>query len=543
MNHNTLSAILAALLVSASGLLADTIPGGDVSGTWYQSNSPYYIAGDITVPAGDTLTIEPGVVVQGLVSYGLTVQGWLEAVGTEADSIHFDWGNIRLNNAPDSSHLVYCTLSGGSMPLRCFNSRPMVSHCAIPSGGLMAVGVYNSSPRISDCIIENAGIGIDWWGDGGTISGSTIRRNIEHGVYAGDMPLLTFIDCVIDSNGGLDSPGPGVMFTSGNLAFTDCVISNNTTWDAAGGGVYCENGTATFTNCTISGNKAANPNGLAGGGGVYLSDAGATFSYCTIADNWGEGGWGWAAGAIAFDSGASLTIDHCTIDENRSFGSPAPCMCILGSGTAAITNSVISNHAGNAIYNNAGALTVEYSDVTSNPAIYGSVPAGFGVLDTVNRNGDSCDVYCNIFMDPMYADTANNDFHLTAGSPCIDAGDPESPPDPDGTIADMGAFFFFQTGLAEGRLPPDASHELRPTIVRGVLLWDCQPVSSGETGGCTRPVLLDAAGRTVMDLVPGENDVSGLAPGVYFCRLAAGFASSAEAQAQAEAVRKVVIQR
>jgi len=33
---------------------------------------------------------------------------------------------------------------------------------------------------------------------------------------------------------------------------------------------------------------------------------------------------------------------------------------------------------------------------------------------------------------------------LLEGSPCIDAGDPASPPDPDGTVADMGALYFDQ---------------------------------------------------------------------------------------------------
>jgi hypothetical protein len=42
--------------------------------------------------------------------------------------------------------------------------------------------------------------------------------------------------------------------------------------------------------------------------------------------------------------------------------------------------------------------------------------------------------------------------------------------------------------------------------------------------------LLDISGRRVLDLRPGANDVSRLAPGVYFVR-----------QAQAQAVRKVVL--
>jgi hypothetical protein len=45
--------------------------------------------------------------------------------------------------------------------------------------------------------------------------------------------------------------------------------------------------------------------------------------------------------------------------------------------------------------------------------------------------------------------------------------------------------------------------------------------------------LLDISGRKTPKLLPGPNDVRVLAPGVYFVR---------EAQAQAQAVRKVVIQ-
>ena len=41
-----------------------------------------------------------------------------------------------------------------------------------------------------------------------------------------------------------------------------------------------------------------------------------------------------------------------------------------------------------------------------------------------------------------------DDFNLTPGSPCIDAGNPLSPRDPDGTIVDMGALYFNQTGGA-----------------------------------------------------------------------------------------------
>lgn len=48
--------------------------------------------------------------------------------------------------------------------------------------------------------------------------------------------------------------------------------------------------------------------------------------------------------------------------------------------------------------------------------------------------------------DPMFVEPAFDDFNLVWGSPCIDAGDPASPPDPDGTVVDMGALYYDQGG-------------------------------------------------------------------------------------------------
>jgi YVTN family beta-propeller protein len=70
------------------------------------------------------------------------------------------------------------------------------------------------------------------------------------------------------------------------------------------------------------------------------------------------------------------------------------------------------------------------------------------------------------------------------------------------------------------------------TVVRGEL--DFQP--GRRQKAVERAELLDAGGRRVMELRPGTNDVRALAPGVYFIR-------TAQAQAQAQAIRKIVIAR
>ncbi|MBM3315013.1 hypothetical protein FJY71_04120 [candidate division WOR-3 bacterium] len=73
-------------------------------------------------------------------------------------------------------------------------------------------------------------------------------------------------------------------------------------------------------------------------------------------------------------------------------------------------------------------------------------------------------------------------------------------------------------GGAAYRARPTGSRQ--PTIVRGVLRLGAEhgPIPLGESGLYLKPraVLLDAAGRKVMDLRPSDNDVRQLAPGVYF---------------------------
>ena len=77
-----------------------------------------------------------------------------------------------------------------------------------------------------------------------------------------------------------------------------------------------------------------------------------------------------------------------------------------------------------------------------------------------------------------------------------------------------------------------------PTIVRGVILLP-RFLDPSIT-----PCLLDISGRSVLNLHTGANDVSCLSPGVYFCRLTAGSASSAQASGAehgASHVTKVVL--
>ena len=85
------------------------------------------------------------------------------------------------------------------------------------------------------------------------------------------------------------------------------------------------------------------------------------------------------------------------------------------------------------------------------------------------------------------------------------------------------------------------------TIVRGVLVLNglgTQSQSPGRDWVMSRAVLLDSGGRKVLDLMPGPNDVSRLAPGVYFVReQALGYSQRSDSPLAPSSVTKVVIGR
>ncbi len=88
-------------------------------------------------------------------------------------------------------------------------------------------------------------------------------------------------------------------------------------------------------------------------------------------------------------------------------------------------------------------LDVQYNCFFSNTANFVGYPGIFGVPIQNNHNGDPCDSYFNIFLNPQFLDTYA--FLLANNSPCIDAGDPAiadvCPPFSHGSaISDIGAY-------------------------------------------------------------------------------------------------------
>jgi len=311
-------------------------------------------------------------------------------------------------------------------------------------------------------------------------------------------------NCIIDCQ----NSGRGFYFHSNELLTSTLdgfkIINGAVT--NCGGGIKIENSSPTIKNCIIYGNHANGTGGNACGGGIAAqTNASPLISNCTISNN--TCNWDGAGLALAqsLSGPPSSPIVECCIIEGNTSTVISGGMGISNTTTAIIRNTLIVNNIGpevgamhiwsasplimncvirgntgniyagginlgwgggeppssptikNTIIKGNTGVGIRSQSTTNNPLViyndfhnnsggnFSSMPAGLGVISTTNLNGDPCDQYYNIFLDPLfYSTTGDSAFYLTANSPCIDAGDPTSPLDPDGTIADIGAFYYCQ---------------------------------------------------------------------------------------------------
>jgi hypothetical protein len=212
--------------------------------------------------------------------------------------------------------------------------------------------------------------------------GSTPFNGDGAGIYCENTPL-EINHCLISNNGTGDTYRGGGVYSDSGMNLYGCVIAANIA--RFGGGMYV-GGRGNISNCVICGNSVNND-----GGGLYLCGY-DTLLNCTISNNY----------ARVFGGGVYHVYDYPSIIKN----------------TALYFNNTSQNPPSAQIY---GSPAVTYSNIQGGWEGQG-----------------------NIEGNPLFVDTASYDYHLKWGSPCIDSGDPNSPYDPDNTIADIGALFYDQ---------------------------------------------------------------------------------------------------
>jgi hypothetical protein len=216
-----------------------------------------------------------------------------------------------------------------------------------------------------------------------------------------------------------------------------------------GHGLYTQGGGATLVNCVFYGCGATILPWATGSAVFVESGASLRMVRCEVRLCAGP------FAVVAADQFSRLDVLSCRIVDNAQGGVRAD--------NGDIVDSVIAGHPGIGVslgYWTGPRGSIRHSTIFGNGTgvslgtFPGYVPA---VRDTIIwGNGsaggsvDRPDVAWsnvqgglfgpgNIDAAPLFVDAPNGNFDLQPGSPCMDAGDPSSEVDPDGTRADMGA--------------------------------------------------------------------------------------------------------
>lgn len=378
--------------VGAPTLSADQTVSGDVFGTWY-SGETITVVGDIRIPTGQNLLIEPDVDVLFTGLYKFTIEGLISAVGTQDQMIIFTraysnedcrWRGFRFDSADDASILEYCQVewAWGYGP-----------YPEVRGGG---VWVMNCSPTFRFCHFNDNFTHNEYLnGSGGAIC-------TESGCFS----LIEFNHIVrnqADGGGGISvgwESDPVIRYN---------IIEDNEAF-LSGGGIYVSaNAQATIYGNVIRNNTSSGPGG---GGGITLWSLTiwyGKFSY--LFDNLIINNRAIYSGSAPGGGGIFSNHDTSRIYNNTIVGNEASQGGGLYVGTASFLPPLVTN----SIFWDNTAPT--------GPQIYADPLYGSTVTVTY------CDVeggYSgtgNIDVDPLFSDAAAGDFHLTWGSLCKNAGD------------------------------------------------------------------------------------------------------------------------
>ena len=368
-------------------------------------------------------------------------------------------------NSQSSPALTDCMfIANTTLTIRSFDN-------TLSAGGAM----YNdrSSPVLNNCIFSEN-------------SAYASLINFGGAMYNNDNSNPVLTDCSFEANWA-ENYGGGIYNSESSPTLTDCIFNGN--WaEEYGGGMYNKQSSPTLTSCWVIWNWAAvitsYHDSYPSGAGIYNEAGSPVLSACLISGNYAEGD-----GAGLYNSNGSPELDNCIIAGNwtmdfgggmfNSSGNPMLTNCtffgnIAYEGNAMVCDSPERNSPGNVQMTN--CILRDGGDEISNigdsviTVTYSNIQGGFPGRGNIDADplfaqaGYWVNFYDpNIIVEPddPNASWTDGDYHLKseAGrwdpnsetwviddvtSPCIDAGDPNSPvafePSPNGGIINMGAF-------------------------------------------------------------------------------------------------------
>jgi predicted outer membrane repeat protein len=413
--------------------------------------TPYVESSVFTVP-GDYPTIQSAI--NACHAYGDTV---LVSPGTYFESLNFHGKRVALYSAQgpvvtlidgDDNYTAVNFISNEDT-LSVINGFTIV-HCrALNGAGIL---IADASPKITNNIIRdnyavNSGGGI-YFSQGHPLIWnnqfiSNQAKQFGGAIYFNGTVSFDIIDNVFEHNQIIDSsntvnPAGSAIYGSCNMTYGNLIgnlFRSNilTTQYSSEGGILCLCPVSANTNQILSDNNfignTVECGSTANGGIIFLK-------------------W-WDAHHNVFYNN-QITINN-----------PTTMAIAISLQSAMFSNntldcSIFQNYLGVSVKNYGIVINEFYNNIISNTA------NGYGLWSQITSRGYN-DLFSNsagnyyqtspavgdISLNPLYVNPFMLDFHLQNGSPCIDAGNPSFPLDPDSTICDMGAFYFNQMVLPE----------------------------------------------------------------------------------------------
>jgi PKD repeat protein len=497
------------------------VPGGIVTEDWIwtEEEGPYNLTGQLNLSPDITLQIMPGTVVNLLVDSTLVVNGSIVAHDANFTAYGADgWQGIRMTPASSGCTIDGMNVVGASTAFTLDSCSPSIRNINLlgpdessrtPTTAIRINGA--SSPVLENIAIRRYAKGIEVNNPSTIQSALSINvGTIERGgqpavsdvaIQVSGRVSTSFTNLLIhDYPNGIEIGHTGQMATpptqithvrvrqseSSTRDPMACITLNGVvtatiTADSLGG---TDRGLVIIGNTggTVSGNTFS---GLATGvllnGGNGLTFSGNEFLNCqTVLNGTGATGISLQREILRRNgeySGLSdsplLNLTSTTATATNCTGYGYPKVATLSQSNLTLLNGIFWNPvAGNPFQINQSTVNVSYCDISSNTGVYPG---------TGNLNANPCFVN-------------GNDLHLTVASPCINTGNPASPHDPDGSVADMGALPFdlnsipvtagFTTDVTSGPIP--LTVHFHDTSSINVTSWNWDFDGDGNTDSTER---------------------------------------------------------
>ena len=381
----------------------ETVLGGTLSADTNLdlARSPYTLSSDLIVPAGVTLTIQAGVVIQFPAQRNLRIQGALEVLGTAEQKVRFvgragqRWGAVSLENPSGPSQVAHLVIRGATKGY----------DATLYSSALMGRNATLTADFLDIAECEGP-----FYMYGGSC---VVRDSIFYNPYTGDGLHIKKGKAVVQR----------CRFPGNNAPDTDAIDFDGVT-------------DGLIEDCRIYRFQGSNSDGIDIGEGChnllvqgnaiyYNSDKGFSVGQGSVVTLRRNLVVGCVLGVGIKDSGSLATIDQNTFVGcgtgvavyEKNFG--------VGGGSALLSNSIISKSSG-------APVTVDG---------YATLHTSYSLSDGLPLEGTG-----NLVGDPRFVDPVVLNFQVQASSPAIDAGDPAHPRDPDNSAVDIGAAYQYQVG-------------------------------------------------------------------------------------------------